>query len=332
MLHTIYMKKKITLIVIIVLTVVFTAFNVSCKNNSSKSDLPDSQIETVSDVNKDENQKNTEPVIAVYNTSMKKIVDMKLEEYVKGVVAGEMYNNWNMEALKAQAVLARTYTYYFLNNCNSKYKGADISTDILEAQAYNEANINQSIENAVNETRGKVIMCGDEYIKAWFHSNSGGKTTLASVGLNYIGDQPEYIKSVSSPENSQNSENFNWSYNFTKTEILNALRKMGVSVSNVSTFKIGSKSSDGRSETLVIGGKEVNASTFRLNIGSTKMKSTWITSISLNGNSVTVKGRGYGHGVGMSQWGAKIMAENGKTFDTILSHYFKNVELKTLYS
>jgi len=334
------MKKKIGLVLIICFTVVFTIFNVSCGRSSGggMSHMESVQVgfegggTQADNVSSGESLDAEEPVISVYVTSMKKVVDMQMEEYIAGVVAGEMYNSWDKEALKAQAVLARTFTYDFLSSKNSKYKHADISTDITEAQAYDESNINDAVREAVKETRGQVLMSGGDYVKAWFHSNSGGKTTTANVGLNYADENPSYIVSVASPENAKNSQNFTWSQTFAKTDILNALRKMGVAVASVSNVKVGERSADGRAITLIIGGKEVNANTLRLNIGSTKMKSTWITNIKIDGNNVTFSGRGYGHGVGMSQWGAKVMAESGKKYDDILMHYFKNTELKKLYN
>jgi len=338
--QTIYMKKRIGLVIVIFLSVIFTAFNVSCSQSGGNNIRMESTKVNYEDesVNSDNLSTQTEsgaaakePTIAVYLTSMKKVVDMKLEDYIAGVVAGEMYNSWDKEALKAQAVLARTFTYDFLSSKNSKYKNADISTDITEAQAYDESNINDAIKEAVQETRGQVLMSEGEFVKAWFHSNSGGKTTTADIGLNYTDENPKYIQSTVSPENADNSQNFTWSQTFNKTDVLNALRKMGVSVASIKTIKVGERSADGRAVTLVIGGREINTNTFRLNIGSTKMKSTLIIDIKVNDTKVIVSGKGYGHGVGMSQWGAKVMAANGKMYDEILMHYFKNTQLKTLY-
>ncbi len=266
------------------------------------------------------------PKLKVYDTNIKGIVEMELEDYLLGVVAGEMYNSWHDEALKAQAILARTYTLYYLQNFKSKYEGADISNDVTEAQAYDESRINDKIKNAVKETRGKVVLFNDELIETWFHSNSGGVTTTAKNGLNY-GDTEGYTQIKKSVETSENSENFEWSKTFTKTEVLSALREMGGSVSSVNAFRISEKDDSGRAKKFQVGTTEIDANTFRLKIGSTEMKSTLITDIIVSANSISFAGRGYGHGVGMSQWGARILAEEGKSAEEIINYYFKDVKI-----
>ena len=96
------------------------------------------------------------PMINVYIKSEDRIENMDIESYLCGVLAGEMRNDWPIEALKAQAILARTYTLKFLDTKESKYDGADISTDVTEAQAYNSESINSRIKQAVDETRGML--------------------------------------------------------------------------------------------------------------------------------------------------------------------------------
>lgn len=290
---------------------------VACKEKQAQIELPNN-ISLTSEEN--------EPVLKVYDTKTESIITMQLEEYLKGVLAGEMFNDWHIEALKAQAILARTYTLYFLQNLTSKYEGADISNDVTEAQAYDAERINENIIKAVEETKGLVILNNGNLIETWFHSNSGGTTTTAKNGLNFLGEE-DYTQQTSSPETAENSENYEWTATFTKSEVLSALREMGVSVSTIKNFVIGEKDESGRALTFKVGETEFSASTFRLKLGSTKMKSTMLTNIVVSTNSINLTGRGYGHGVGMSQWGAKIMAENEKTAEEIIMHYFKNIEI-----
>lgn len=265
--------------------------------------------------------------IKVYNTIAKQIETMPLETYIERVVAGEIDNDSPLEALKAQAVLARTFALKFMSESKSKYEGADISTDILECQAYNVERVNENIKKAVKETKGKTIKYNGDYINAFFHSNSGGQTASAKEGLNLDGDY-EYLKVVKTKENSENSKNYEFKAVFSKNEILNALRNIGASVSNISSFKIGEKGESGRCITFIIGGKEVNANTFRLAIGSTKLKSTLISDISVSDTSVTFTGKGYGHGVGLSQEYAIVLAKEGKNYKQILDYFFKDIEVK----
>lgn len=307
-------KKLFTILMITLLAVTCLC---GCHKETAKINLPENISLT---------GENPTPVLNFYDINTKSITKLDLEEYLKGVLAGEMFNDWSIEALKAQAILARTFTLRFLQNSSSKYSGADISNDISEAQAYDASKINQNIINAVNETRGKVVLSDDELIEAWFHSNSGGKTTIAKTGLNYLDDE-DYTQVTHSPETEDNSENFSWTQTFTKSEILSTLREMGVSVSSLTSFSVGEKDASGRAITLRIGEIEFSANTFRMKIGSTKMKSTLINDIVVSSNSISLSGNGYGHGVGMSQWGAKILAEEGKTAEEIINYYFKNIKI-----
>ena len=285
----------------------------------------EAQIEIPQNISLTEEEK--EPVIKMYDINDETIKEMGLEEYVMGVLAGEIFNTWPKEALKAQAILARTYTLYFLQNLTTKYEGANISNDINEAQAYDEDKINENIINAVNETRGIVILSNGQPIEAWFHSNSGGCTTTAKNGLSYLGEE-NYTQVTSSPETDANTENFKWSYTFSKSDLLTALREIGIGISTVSGLKVGQKDDSGRAISLVMGNAEFSANTLRQKLGSTKMKSTLISDIVVSSNSISISGYGYGHGVGMSQWGAKVLAEQGKTAEEIVKFYFQNIEVK----
>lgn len=312
-------RKLFKTISIFAICLILGSIGVSCKSKVKEQEITLPQ-------NISSTSQNEEIILKVYDTKTKKVKQMNLEEYLLGVVAGEMYNSWGIEALKAQAVLARTYTLYFLQNYTSKYDGADISNDVTEAQAYDESRINDNIKRAVNETKGQILTSNGNIIEGWFHSNAGGVTTTAKNGLNYP-EEEDYTKVQKSVENAENSQNFNWNTTISKSDFLNALREMGVSVNSLTSLTIGDTDESGRVKNFKIGGATVDANTFRIKIGSTKMKSTKITNMVASSKSVYLEGVGYGHGVGMSQWGAKILAEEGKTHDEILKFYFDNVEL-----
>ena len=112
------------------------------------------------------------------------------------VLAGEMAGDWPLEALKAQAILARTFVLQFVSQKESMYDGADISTDIKEAQAYDAAGVNARIREAVKETRGEVRNAGGELPYAWVHAHSGGLTARAKEGLDYEKAEPSYTQCV----------------------------------------------------------------------------------------------------------------------------------------
>lgn len=269
----------------------------------------------------------TEPkTINMFNTRTNKIEKLDFNTYLEGVVNAEIGEEAPEEVLKTQAVLARTFALNFLKNNKSKYKNADISNDITEAQAY-KPSISSKIKKAVKDTSKIVLKCNNQYIKPLFFANSGGITATANEGLNLDSYNYPYIKSVKSPETNENSSSFSWTATISKNQILNATRNMGLSLANVSSFSKGEIGESGRCKTFIIGGKEVDANTFRLQIGSTVLKSTLIKNISVSNSSVTFTGNGYGHGVGVSQEGAIILANQGKSFKDILNYYFSNIKI-----
>lgn len=271
------------------------------------------------------------PEISVYNIKEELTARMDVEKYVEGVLAGEIKNDWPEEAMKAQAILARTYVMRFLETRSSKYAGADISTDITEAQAYSESLVNDRIKKAVSDTRGMVVTYDGELASTWFHAHSGGVTELPQEGLEYK-ENPPYTQSVKSPDSERAPKNVReWSVSFTNAQMKKALTELGISIEKVNTAEIGETGASGRAVNLIINGKTVSAPSLRIALGSDKLKSTLITHVSVTDNGVQFEGRGYGHGVGLSQWGAYQMAENGESAEEIIGYYFKDVDIVKLW-
>ena len=268
------------------------------------------------------------PVLRVYDTKSETVREQSVEEYLPAVLAGEMAGDWPLEALKAQAILARTFVLKFVSEKESMYDGADISTDIREAQAYNAEAVNAHIRQAVDETRGLIINAGGELPYAWFHAHSGGLTARAKEGLDYEKAGPGYTQCVRGMENDEAPEEAaHWQASFTEQEVLAAAAQSGAKVEALTGISIGQQGESGRAQTLMIGGKEVSAPAFRIAIGSTKMRSCLLESLRVEDGMVHMAGKGYGHGVGMSQWGAYAMAKEGKTAQEIVTHYFSGVTL-----
>ena len=275
---------------------------------------------------------NGEPILSVYNVSTEKVEEMGLEDYVMGVVAGEMKNDWPLEALKAQAILARTFVLKFCNSKNSQYDGADISTDVSEAQAYAPENINERVRQAVEETSGVVMSADGEYPYAWFFAHAGGKTELPSVALDYADQDPDYLEVTDSPDSDKAPEDVkSWTATFTKDQVRQAAADAGLKVDAVESVEVGEQGESGRSKTLLINEQSVYAPSFRIQIGANQLKSTLIDEIQVDGDEVTFSGRGFGHGVGMSQWGAYALAEEGKNAAEIVQHYFKGIDIVGLW-
>ncbi|MGQ9617312.1 MAG: SpoIID/LytB domain-containing protein [Spirochaetota bacterium] len=254
-----------------------------------------------------------------------------MDEYLRGVVSSEIPSNWHIEALKAQVVVSRTYVYKkMLQNRDSLF---DVNNTELH-QKYNLSENNQSIDRAISETRDLVIFYRDEPIEAFFHSCSGGRTE-SSRDI-FQKDLP-YLRSIPDPY-SRGEGCFSWSITLNSMQITDALRKIQSQKSvpifgdvRVRDIRIYRRTSSGRvkefaltlesGETYIISGNS-----FRLAVDPGSFKSLLIDAINKerrgSENYFTINGRGYGHGVGMSQWGAKEMAERGFNFTQILSHYF----------
>lgn len=268
------------------------------------------------------------PQLKVYDVKAEKLIEESVEEYVPAVLAGEMAGDWPLEALKAQAILARTFVLQFVTEKTSRYEGADISTDIEEAQAYNADAVNDRIRQAVRDTRGLVLSSGGELPYAWFHAHSGGLTARAKEGLDYEKDEPGYTQCVKGMENDEApSEAAHWQAAFTTEEVVAAMKDVGAKIEKVTGISIGQRGESGRAMTLLVSGREVSAPALRIALGSTKMRSCLLESLRVEDGMVKMAGRGYGHGVGMSQWGAYAMAKEGKTAEEIVTHYFRDVTL-----
>lgn len=273
------------------------------------------------------------PVLKVYDTSTEEIEEMDIEQYVMGVVAGEMKNDWPMEALKAQAILARTFVLKFCEDKSSKYDGADISTDVAEAQAYAAGSVNDRVEQAVRETRGLAMAYDGDFAYAWFHAHSGGMTERPSVALEFKGGDPDYLVPTASGESDEAPERAKqWTATFTPEQVAQACADAGTKIpGEVTSVKLGEKGESGRAKTLLVNGEAVSAPSFRLQIGANRLRSTLIDSIEVEGDRVTFSGRGFGHGVGLSQWGAYAMAEAGSGAKEIIAKYFPGVQIVELW-
>jgi len=279
------------------------------------------------------------PKITVFmkDTGAKKQMD--IENYLSGVVAGEMKPGWPLNAYAAQAIIARTFTMEFLARGGTRsIHGTDISTDEKEAQAYNGANITPAIRKAVSMTRGQVLIYKNHYIKGWYSASCGGRTDYAREGLAYKETEPPYIRSVKCPEEKYipKTELF-WKASFTGEEINNALKKMNLkSIGHIQSMKIIKRSRTKRATVLKFigdqGNAEVAGGDFRINIGPEKMRSIWLLDkVETKGDLLTLEGKGFGHGVGLCQWGTYALAKQNKSPKTIVKHYYPKTHLVKIW-
>ena len=263
--------------------------------------------------------------------------EMTVGEYLVGVVRAEMPASFEEEALKAQAVAARTYTYYKIQTGGNHGDTADICTDSTCCQAYigeeqarstwgAEADENESkIEAAVRDTDGQVILCGGVPILAVFHSSSAGMTRAA--GQVWLNDLP-YLQSVTSPEQGNSIPNYYSRTEFTQEQfrekVLAAEPEADLSGPAETWLQNAVTDTAGSVSTVDVGGVTVKGSTLRSILGLRSACFEW----EVQDGKLVFFVTGYGHGVGMSQYGAQQMAKDGADYLEILTHYYTGVTVE----
>ncbi len=264
--------------------------------------------------------------VRVKNSETKEITNVLFEDYIVGVLAGEMPITFELEALKAQAVASRSYVMrQMLYNKDKDYDVVDtvlnqvyLSTDYLQSVWKDEytSKINK-IKTAVLETKGEYLEYKGEVVEAMFFSTSVGKTENSEE---VFSTKKPYLRSVDSTWDSI-SPVYSLDYKFKKTEFYN---KLNLKYSDNLSLEVTSKTSTGRIKKIKINNVLFNASDVvkKLNIKSNYFEMTE------DNDNIYITTKGYGHGVGMSQYGAQAMALNGYNYKDILKHYYQGVELK----
>lgn len=279
--------------------------------------------------------------ITIYNENTQEATKLLLDEYIKGVVAAEMPARFDIEALKAQAVAARTYAI----NKSLKFKDshphhpqAALCTGI-HCQAYMSLddlrNVHgekwiedywAKIEEAVDSTQNLVIMYKGEIIEPLYHSTSGGMT---EDSVNVFANNSPYLKAVESPYEEE-APKFKDIKTLTKGEFISLLNakfpKAKLREEDfLNKIKLVEKTPSGRINKLSINGVLVEGRDIRevFGLNSTNFKFSYDNKVGL----MEIETHGYGHGVGMSQWGANGMAKNGNTFEEILKHYYSGTDI-----
>jgi len=259
---------------------------------------------------------------------------MNIEEYLYGVVAAEMPASFEIDALKAQAVAARSYTYYRMSNPNEGHPEADVCTDSTHCKAYkteqelestwgkNKDEYSNKIFSAVHSTTGEIITYNGEVAMAVFHSQAGGGKTESSKDV-WGGDVP-YLVSVES-HGEEEAPNFYSTLNLDFSDFKVKLEEKYPDISIQSPYDVEiTQINDGGSvRNIRIGNKSLNGRDIRSIFG---LRSTCFA-VRSGEDSVTFEVSGYGHGVGMSQYGANAMAKEGYKYIDILKHYYTGTEV-----
>ena len=264
------------------------------------------------------------------------VTEMSFSDYLQGVLRAEMPASFQEDALRAQAVAARTYTYYKMSSGGNHGDTADICTDHTCCQAFlgkdraadnwgkNAERYEAKIENAVSATDGQVMLYGGAPILAVFHSSSAGETW--NSGEVWAQDLP-YLQSVSSPEG-EGVPNYYSTVELTEAEFREKFlaARPEADLSGPASGWIRDPVMDGvHVESVTIGGVSVSGPSVRSIFG---LRSASFTAEAGDGK-ITFYVTGYGHGVGLSQDGATAMAEAGSTWREILEHYYTGVTIGT---
>ncbi len=278
-------------------------------------------------------------IIKVNITKENRIEEVPIEEYVKSVVSGEMPVSFSDEALKAQAIAARTYiASKRLRPCNIA-NGGDVC-DTTHCQVYINkekrleswaGNANEywgKISKAVEDTKGMVLTYNDELVlyPQFFSTSSGMTENAVDVFSNEV---PYLISTESSGE--EIAPKFKSEFTFNINEFIDKINEKypdaNITAQNLnSNIEVISRSEAGGIKEIRIGDLKVRGLDFRLALGLTSTNFEY----SIDENKIVFNCKGYGHGVGMSQWGANVMAKNGSKYDEILTHYYSGVEIKEL--
>ena len=258
--------------------------------------------------------------------------ELGLEEYLYGVLPLEMAADWPPEALKAQAVIARSYAVYNLGRFGTD--GFDLSSDersqIYDGSGSEDPRATQSVE----ETAGQVLAYHGTIINAYFHSCCGGHT--ATVATVWGGDGKDPYRPFQGVRDTWCSVSpyYSWKIELDRSDLLRALQRGGMMVTRLDGVSIAQRDFSGYIRTLKVAtdqGKElVRANLLRRWIGNGHIKSTNWTRIKDEGDEFVIEGHGYGHGVGLCQWGARAQAQHGRGYRRILQFYYPGTVLRVL--
>ncbi|HOQ06853.1 MAG TPA: stage II sporulation protein D [Clostridiales bacterium] len=340
------MKKIIYYTAVMVLIVILLPAIIVRSCAPEQAPPQEQQVEEIPQKPKEnkENKEHKVYEITVYNkeTGMAEVMD--LEEYIMGVVAAEMPADFSLEALKAQAVAARTYAYGRMTGAyRSKqgvHDGIEICTDSTHCQAWVSrenakkkwgmlfASRNWSkIEKAVNETKGLIMVYEGEIINALFHASSPGRTENAEDV--WEGKSVPYLRSVES--NDEASKGYITTVSISEEELaeklLDAYPDAELPEKLAEGIKIIDLTEGGRVKTLNIGNITMKGTEFRSLLG---LRSACFSIAAGDDGMISITTTGHGHGVGMSQWGANALAKTGGTFREILTHYYTGIDIVSI--
>ena len=303
------MRNKILLTIVVILSIICFVVIDSKKDENHSFSSEDKTIKV-----KDE------------NNNIKKL---NIEEYLVGVLAAEMPASFELEALKAQAVAARTYALYKIEH--TKNQDYNILTTITDQSFITEDEMHEKWQNdyekyhekikkAIKDTENEVMYYNNEVIESFYFSMSNGFTENAQ---SVFQENLPYLESVSSKWDNENINNFQVTSEFDQQDFCN---KLSIATCNKINIENIIKTSSNRVDNITINNQEYKGTDIRqkLNLRSTDFE------IDLEEDKIIIITKGYGHGVGMSQYGANGMAKEGYSYLDILNYYYKDININKI--
>jgi stage II sporulation protein D len=248
------------------------------------------------------------------------VTPVPLERYVESAVASETYADWPRAALRAQAVVARTYALY--ERDRNTERPFDVQATVL-SQRYGATPATEPIRLNTAATRGEYLAHEGRPILAVFHSAGGGRTATSKE---VWGEALPYLRSVESPDDE--APDFFWSYSIPVADFFAALRESGVHTPD-GPVEVTRRSASGRVVILRAGEAVLSGRDVRDLLGGRALRST-LFDVQVEEANVRFLGSGSGHGVGLSQWGARALAKRGWGYRQILAHYYPGTSLRRL--
>ncbi len=255
------------------------------------------------------------------------VAELPLERYLEGVVGSELPPSWGEEVKKAQAVAARSYALVRRARQEGPYALEATTLD----QVYRGGSVDRATEAAVAATRGQVLTSGDALVEAFYHSTCGGHTEAAS----YVWPERGVPWDWSTPcEYCRDSPLYTWERTLTLQELSRALQREQGGMGIVTALSLVGLTPSGRHRAVRLhtesGSVRLTGNEFRRVVGYGKVRSTWFEMEEVD-DGLLLRGRGSGHGVGMCQWGAHGMVEQGHDYREVLSHYYRGTRLHQAY-
>jgi len=264
-------------------------------------------------------------IIRMKNLKLLVVNHIELESYLYGVLFHEVPHYWPYEVLKAQAVAARTFALYRIRSC--KDKDYDVTSDVYSQVYGGRGSERWKTTRAVKATRGQVLTYRGEILPAYYHSMCAGHTEDANVVFGI--DLPP-LKGVKCPY-CKGARRMSWKASFSYKQIAERLNKYGIKASGIKHIAEGERDASGRLLDIKIkdkdGEKSIEAYKFRLALGPNMIKSTNFT-IKITRGGIIFSGKGWGHGVGMCQWGAFGMGRRRASYKKILDFYYPGAKIE----